>query len=582
MMFRNRLLLSACSITFYLLLTSTSSGDDADRLPAAASGAVDFAEDVLPIFQAKCVSCHGPEVQEGGFRLDVGASALEGGDSGKAILPKQSATSPLVLRIVGVGDDERMPPPDEGTPLSDEDVAVIRAWIDQGADWPKSADADQIVGRHWAFQPIADPAPPQVKTSERVRNGIDAFILRKLEQEGVALSPEARRQTLIRRVHLDLVGLPPTAEDVQKWTNDPREDWYERLVDDLLDSPHYGERWARHWLDLARYADSDGYEKDKPRPHAWRWREWVINALNDNMPFDQFTIEQIAGDLLPGATLEQRVATGFHRNTLINREGGTDPEEDRVKRTIDRTNTLGKVWLGMTVECGQCHSHKYDPLSQQEYYELFAFFNTLAEPDIGAPLLSQQQEYRVAKAAFDAEHQPFADAIAEYERNDLGVALEEWEQTLTSTEPEWTILRPESVTAKKGTTLEVLEDGSVFASGKHPGRQEIYTLVCTTDAREITGLRIETLTDERLPGGGPGRGPLGNYHLTRFDVQAEPVKRIGRVGQDQPDGPGGHLLRIGPQDRQHDQQQSDERVVDRSPRGRAACGDVQGENAVRL
>ncbi len=287
-------------------------------------------------------------------------------------------------------------------------------------------------------------------------------------------------------------------------------------------SPVWG-TLGRHWLDVARYADSDGYEKDNPRPYAWRWRERGINALNDNMPFDEFTIEQIAGDLLPGATLEQHVATGFHRNTLINREGGTDPEEDRVKRTVDRTNTLGNVWLGMTVGCAQCHSHKYDPLPQKEYYQLYAFFNTLAEPDIGAPLPHQREEYRIAKAEFDEEHRPFEDAIAQYEREKLDAALAQWEQANGTAAPVWEILKPESVTAKKGTTLEVLDDGSVFASGEHPGRQEVYTLACNTGLKDITGLRIETLTDDRLPGEGPGRGPLGNFHITRFDVEAAPA-----------------------------------------------------------
>ncbi len=494
-----------------------------NRLPPPAKQKVDFVKDVQPIFQAKCLSCHGVEEQEGGFRIDIGARALDGGDSGKSIMPGKSAESSLLLRIARIGDDDPMPPEDEGTPLTEKDIAMIRAWIDQGANWPKSADADQVAANHWAFQPVVAPTPPQVKHQDRVRNGVDTFILQKLEQEGVSLSAEATPETLIRRVHLDLTGLPPSPETIQKWTDDSREDWYEHLVDELLKSPHYGERWARHWLDLARYADSDGYEKDSARPYAWRWREWVINALNDNMPFDQFTIEQLAGDLIPDATVEQRVATGFHRNTLINREGGTDPEEDRVKRTVDRTNTLGKVWLGMTVECSQCHSHKYDPLPQKEYYQLFAFFNSLDEPDIGAPLAKQRAEYETAKKQFDVEHKPFQDAIARFEKDKLPAALKAWEQTNAETKPIWEILRPESLTAKKGSELELLEDGSIFASGKHPGRQEVYTLVCNTDLKDITGLRIEAITDDRLPGGGPGRGPLGNFHLTRFDVQIAPA-----------------------------------------------------------
>ena len=518
------LLLVTAAVTFAQEPSKQSAAaGQSTTLPAAAQRSVDFVKDVQPIFQAKCVSCHGAEEQEGGFRVDVGALALDGGDSGKAILPGNSAKSSLVLRIAGLGDDERMPPEDEGTPLTADEVAIVRAWIDQGADWPSSADADRVADSHWAFQPIEFPEPPGVNSEHRIRNAIDRFVLRKLEQEGVGLSPEAERAVLIRRVHLDLVGLPPSLEDMQRWTGDKRNDWYEHLVDELLNSPHYGERWARHWLDLARYADSDGYEKDKPRPHAWRWREWVINALNANMPFDRFTVEQLAGDLLPAATLEQRVATGFNRNTLINREGGTDPEEDRVKRTVDRTNTLGKVWLGMTIECGQCHSHKYDPLPQKEYYQLYAFFNSLAEPDIGAPLVAERKEYEAAKAKFDKEHQPFEDAIAQFEKEQLDAALKKWEQSVSSTKPVWEVLRPETATAKKGSTLQVLEDGSIFASGTHPGRQEIYSLECSTELKEITGLRLEAITDERLPGNGPGRGPLGNYHVTRFDVSIAPV-----------------------------------------------------------
>ena len=305
-------------LSMALLSLPAMAQEEEHELPKPASRLVDFVKDVQPIFQGKCFSCHGPEEEEGGFRVDVGSRALDGGDSGKAILPGKSAESSLIHRIAGVDDDERMPPEDEGTPLTDEEVAIVRAWIDQGADWPKSADADQVAENHWAFQPIADPMPPQVKESDQIRNGIDAFILRKLESEGITLSSEADRTTLIRRLHLDLIGLPPSPDVVKKWTGDPREDWYEHLVDALLASSHYGERWARHWLDLARYADSDGYEKDKPRPHAWRWREWVIDALNDNMPYDQFTIEQLAGDLLPGAhwiNASQRVSTEIHWST---------------------------------------------------------------------------------------------------------------------------------------------------------------------------------------------------------------------------------------------------------------------------
>ena len=503
-------------------------------LPEPSQKQVDFVKDVQPLFQGKCLACHGPEEEEGGFRLDMGARALEGGDSGQAILPGNSLESSLIHRLAGVDEDERMPPEDEGTPLTDEEISIVRAWIDQGAHWPRSADADKVAENHWSFAPIANPELPDIDHQGFVNNGIDAFILHRLEAEGITLSPEANRSDLIRRVHLDLTGLLPSPDEVQKWLDDAREDWYPNLVDQLLASPHYGERWARHWLDLARYADSDGYEKDMPRPHAWRWRQWVIDALNDNMPFDQFTIEQLAGDLLPDGSLDQQIATGFNRNTLVNREGGTDPEEDRVKRTVDRINTVGNVWLGLTVECAQCHSHKYDPLRQKEYYQLFAFFNSLSEPDVGAPLPQQRQEYEVAMKNFNEERKPFQTAVDQYDENQLDAAMNAWEASGPSEELAWTILTPKSIKSKKGSTLELLEDGSVFASGEHPGRQEIYTLEFDTELTDITGFRVEMLSDSRLPGNGPGRGPLGNFHLTRFDVDVAPLDALETLDDSKP------------------------------------------------
>jgi hypothetical protein len=241
------------------------------------------------------------------------------------------------------------------------------------------------------------PDLPAVKNSDWVRNPIDTFILGKLEAEGVQPSAEADRITLIRRLSFDLIGLPPTPEEVADFVSGPRPDAYERLVDRLLDSPHYGEKWARQWLDLARYADSDGYEKDNVRPYAWRYRQWVIEALNRNLPFDQFTIQQIAGDLLPKATLDQKIATGFHRNTLTNREGGIDIEEFRVEQVLDRTITIGTTWMGLTVGCARCHDHKYDPISQREFYQLFAFFNTAREINIEAPAPGEMGVYLQAK-----------------------------------------------------------------------------------------------------------------------------------------------------------------------------------------
>ena len=286
-----------------------------------------------------------------------------GGSSGVVIKPGNSADSKLIHLVAGLQEGLVMPM--TGERLTPEQVGLLRAWIDQGANWLEQATAAEEARSqekvrhkhpHWAFNPPQRPAIPKVENQAWVKNPIDAFVLARLEAEGIEHSPEADRITLIRRVSLDLTGLPPTPTEVDRFLTDARPDAYERLVDRLLESPHYGEKWARHWLDLARYADSDGYYQDISRPHAWRWRHWVIEALNRNMPFDQFTIEQMTGDLLPNSSIEQKVATGFHRNTLTSREGGIDREELRVAQAIDRTNTVGTVWLGLTVGCAQCHA----------------------------------------------------------------------------------------------------------------------------------------------------------------------------------------------------------------------------------
>ena len=298
------------------------------RADEGAKRTVDFRRDVQPILTRNCVTCHNAAKQRGGLRLDDGTAALKGGNAGLVIAPGKSRDSYLVKVVAGLDPDLKMPPKGK-PPLSADDVAILRDWIDQGANWPKDVGTATNFAKwtHWAFQPIQHPRPPKVIDESWVRNPIDRFILARLEAGEIAPLPEADRVTLIRRLYLDLLGLPPAPEEVDAFVDDTRPDAYERLVDRLLSSPHYGERWGRHWLDLARYADSDGYEKDSGRPFAWRYRDWVIDALNRDLPFDQFTIEQLAGDLLPGATTEQKVATGFHRNTLTNREGGVDQEQ---------------------------------------------------------------------------------------------------------------------------------------------------------------------------------------------------------------------------------------------------------------
>ncbi len=341
--------------------------------------------DAPALFAQRCENCHGPEKRKGGFRLDNRADALKGGDSGPSIVPGQPDESLLLDRLAETDPDLRMPP--EGPPVTTAEVEQVRQWIAAGAPWNETGtDPARTVSTHWAFRAPVRPELPHVSRSEWRRNSIDSFILSRLEQEHVDPSPEADRATLIRRLSLDLLGLPPKPEEVAAFRDDPSPDAYERLVDRLLASPRFGERWARHWLDLARYADSDGYEKDTGRPYAYRYRDWAIDAINADLPFDRFSIEQLAGDLIPGATLAQKAATGFHRNTLTNKEGGADQEEFRVAAVIDRVNTTGTVWMGLTLGCAQCHTHKYDPITQREYFGIFAFFNGSDELDLPAPL----------------------------------------------------------------------------------------------------------------------------------------------------------------------------------------------------
>ena len=356
---------------------------------------VDFERDIAPLFEKHCIACHGASQTMNGLRLDRRDSALRGGYRGPAIIPGDASGSRLV-RLISVGEDGiRMPPAGQG--LNAQEIGLLSAWVDQGAEWPVASGAPSPEpdheSDHWAFQPVSRPPVPSVSASSAVRNPIDHFIIARLDAAGLRPPPAADRTTLVRRASLDLTGLPPTPAEVDAFLSDSEPGAYERLVDRLLNSPHYGERWAMPWLDLARYADSDGYEKDWERPYAWRWREWVIEALNRDMPFDQFTIEQLAGDVLRNARTEQVVATGFQRNTLKNREGGVKLEQFRFEETVDRTNTIGTVWLGLTLGCAQCHDHKYDPISQEEYYRFFAFMNGIEESETAAPVPGELEPY---------------------------------------------------------------------------------------------------------------------------------------------------------------------------------------------
>ena len=493
----------------------------ADELPPPAARPVDFEKDIHPIFQKACISCHGPESQKNGFRLDIREAALKGGEGQKDILPGDSANSPLVKYVAGLEPDMLMPP--KGERLTPEQIGLIRAWIDQGANWPDAlaGTANTAVANaqnHWAYKPVACPPPAAVKDTAWVRSPIDTYVLAKLEGLGIAPSPEADSVTLIRRLSLDLTGLPPTPDEVDNFVTDQSPYAYERLVNRLLASPHFGERWGRHWLDVARYADSNGYEKDDGRPWAWRYRNWVIDALNRDMPYDQFVIEQLAGDLLPDATLEQRVATGFHRNTLTNTEGGVDKEQFRVEAVVDRTNTVGAALLGLTFGCAQCHDHKYDAISQREYYSLFAFFNNADEKDIPAPLDAEVDSYKRAKAEFDNQKSKLVAAINTY-KPELEKRLPEWEAKQNIANIEWQPLDINGFLSASGASFTKLDDGSVLVGG-NLARKDRYMVVANTKLTNITGFRLETLTDPSLPQTGPGRAQDGNFVLTELGVVA--------------------------------------------------------------
>lgn len=411
-------------ISFVLLLVASS-----------ASSAVDFTRDIAPIFRKHCIGCHGAAQQMNGLRLDRSADAVRGGYSGPAVRPKDAAGSRLYQLVTtgatnAAGKALTMPP--AGPRLTEAQTAMIRMWIEEGATGPpEAAVAKPANVKHWSFQPLRKPPAPVVRNAAWVRNPIDAFVLARLEKRGIKPSPEATKAALARRLYLDLIGLPPTPEETQAFVDDARPDAYAKLVDRLLESPHYGEKWARQWLDLARYSDSEGGIQDYARPFAWRYREWVIDAFNRDMPFDQFTVEQVAGDLLPGAKPEQKLAAGFHRQTITSREGGVDLEKLRFDQVVDRTTTIGAVWLGLTVGCAQCHDHKYDPITQKDFYSLFAFFSNTQEVDIDAPLPGELPVYRRTIGEYRDQRK---DLLCEY---NVEALQPEWEY-----EMRWTAAHP--------------------------------------------------------------------------------------------------------------------------------------------
>ena len=482
----------------------------------ANSKKVDFIKEIQPLFEKSCYSCHGEKVQMGGLRLDSKKLAFDGGQSGKAIRAGSAAESTLYRRIAGVGEQVRMPMGKD--PLPADQIQTVRTWIDQGADWPEGVGtASAEIKRHWAYIPPKRPEPPKVSNASWVGNPIDRFVLARLDKEKLTPSPEADRVTLLRRLSLDLIGLPPTLEEVDAFLKDTSKGAYSKQVERLLASPHYGERWGRHWLDGARYADSDGYEKDKQR-WVWFYRDWVIKALNRDLPYDQFIIEQLAGDLVPNATQDQKVATGFLRNSMINEEGGVDPEQFRMEAMFDRMEAIGKSVLGVTIQCAQCHNHKFDPLTQEEYYRLFAFLNDSHEANITVYTPEEQMQRadlfrQIGEIEADLQHR-----VPDWQER-----MAQWEAKVTASQPEWVVVKPEVEDISTGGQKYLpLKDGSFLASGYAPTKHRVKMTV-KSDLQNITAFRLELLNDPNLPLGGPGRSLKGTAALTEFEVEAAPV-----------------------------------------------------------
>uniref|UniRef100_UPI0016021AFC PSD1 and planctomycete cytochrome C domain-containing protein n=1 Tax=Stieleria mannarensis TaxID=2755585 RepID=UPI0016021AFC len=493
--------------------------------PSSATTPVDFGEQVYPILQRACFECHGAEKQEAGLRLDRREDLFESG----TVEPDDPQTSELLRRVLlPRGDDAIMPA--IGDPLPASQIETLRRWIAQGAHWPETF----VAPKHWAYVAPQRPELPPTGESDWPESPIDHFVLRRLQVQNVLPSPQAEPEKLIRRVYLDLIGLPPTPQEVQAFVRAPSRRHFESIVDALLSRPQFGERWARPWLDLARYADSHGFQRDNFRD-IWAYRDWVIDALNDDMPFDQFTIEQVAGDLLPGANASQKIATGFHRCTPTNVEAGSLPEETRIEQVIDRVNTTGAVWLGTTLECCQCHDHKYDPFTTRDYYQLLAYFNNTAQeadranPKQPSSIKFQGPSMPLAQPDRDQERtrvQQQLDDVKKQQqrrRRQLSAGLDDWSTGLAETigqSPQTHTLEVTEFESQGSTdSHQRLDDGSILLRGGDPPDQDEYRLLAHANVRQITAIRLDVLLDDSLPGKGPGRNDRRNFVLNDFKVQ---------------------------------------------------------------
>ncbi|MEL7335595.1 MAG: DUF1549 domain-containing protein, partial [Planctomycetota bacterium] len=524
------LILTGCCVTHAFGPPPPATDVDADADAISQSTPVSFSRDVRQLLSDRCFLCHGTDENSraADLRLDQFDSATE-----SAIVPGDPDASEIIDRITSNDPDLVMPPPESHkTPLTKEEIETLRRWIAEGAKYET----------HWAFESPKRPTPPEIRVGDSERRkdwstrAIDRFVLKALDQKQWQPSPRADRRTLLRRASLDLTGLPPTTEQIRRFLEDDSRDAWSNAIDDLLQSDAFGEHQARYWLDAARYADTNGYQYDFQRDQ-WVWRDWVINAFNTNKPFDQFTIEQLAGDLIPDATPQQRLATGFNRNHPITVEGGIIDEEYRVEYVLDRTTTAGTVWMGMTVGCARCHDHKYDPLTQKEFYQLSAFFNQVPERGMKGFQPSEKITSPLQRQAMDASRQSQRDA----ERDLLLAFSQISSDTLTSRidaigkqlASGWETVAPASVRSLRGADLEVLADGSVLATGKNPAK-DVYEITFSAADSAIGALRLVAIpytpsasvegdaasTDLPAESGKVGRSSNGNFVLSEIELEA--------------------------------------------------------------
>jgi hypothetical protein len=494
-------------------------------LLARAEEKLRFNRDIRPILSDACFHCHGPDEKErkGGLRLDLAEKALVPGKSGlPAIVPGKAAESEMVVRLfLDADDSDVMPPPESGKTLTPAQRDTLKRWIEQGAEYEG----------HWAFE---KPVRPDLPPGKKSLHPVDAFLTTRLEREGLAMQPEADRETLLRRLSLDLIGLPPTLAEQDAFLSDRSTDAYEKAVDRLLASPHFGERMAVDWLDLARYADSNGFQVDDSR-QMWLWRDWLVGAYNRNLPFDRFTIEQLAGDLLPDATQDQIIATGFNRNHRLNGEGGRIEAEWFVETVIDRVETTGMTWMALTLNCARCHDHKYDPLSQREFYGLFAFFNSIEESGVLAiqgktrntpPLISVPGEAQTADIARVGAEVAKAEAALKTSSGEMPAAFAKWEGDLRSrlagpggsaSAGTWSVASGDSAKSLGGASLTRQPDGSWLAGGRNPNN-DTYEITVPPPSPTLGGILLEVLPDASLPGKSLGRGSNGNFVLTGVEL----------------------------------------------------------------